>query len=138
MFCTSTTGQMLLGPASDDLNTQDFVFSWDPTAGFVLSSAVATANNTVDDGYGNVFFAGVVNTTNTVLDDGDGNATFNGAVQAAQFNAPSYSVISNLSAVQLGTAGSVITPHEGMISYDYTLHKLQVYTNTGWQTVTST
>lgn len=137
MFATTITGQLLVGPASDDLNTQDFVFSWDPTAGFVLSSAVATANNTLDDGAGNVFFAGVVNTTNTVLDDGSGNATFNGAVQATQFNTSSYSTISNLPAVQLGAYGSVITPQEGMISYDATLHKLKVYTNTGWQTVTS-
>ena len=102
-----------------------------------FSGSLKTTNNTLDNGAGNALIAGVLNTTNTVLDDGAGNATFNGAVQAAQFNAPSYSVISNMSAIQLGVYGSVITPHEGMISYDYTLHKLKVYTNSGWQTVTS-
>lgn len=100
--------------------------------------SVVTQYNTLDNGGGNAFFAGTLTTTNTTLDDGAGNATFNGAVQATQFNTSSYITISNLPAVKLGAYGSVITPQEGMISYDATLHKLKVYTNTGWQTVTST
>ena len=99
--------------------------------------SVVTQYNTLDDGSGDGYFAGTLTTTNTTLDDGAGNATFNGEVQATAFNSSSYNTISNLPAIQLGQYTSVTSPHEGMISYDNTLHKLKVYTNSGWQTVTS-